>query len=219
MWLPGAGTTQGISFGVSWTTSATQAHPAIADTNVMTKLRRATFTTTTTANNQSGLRPTAALTIRNAGFFFAARAGITTYHSAMRIFIGLNGASGAISSDPSGVNDSCGFCKDTAKSVWQYGTRSAANSDYTDTARSTAVGGAAEVFDFMMFCKPGDSKITFRMVDLATPATIVDNVEKSTYLPTGATILYSHVECQNVTGGAGTACAIFLGKMYLEMDI
>jgi len=219
LWLPGAGTTAAISFGCSWTVSATQAHPAIADTNVMTKMRRATYTTTTTAANQSGARTTAAATTRNAGFFFAARAGILTYTSTMRIFIGLNGASGAMNGDASAVNDSCGFCKDTGKTVWQYGNKDTVTPNYTDTGRTTAAGGAAEVFDFMMFCKPGDSKITYRMVDVATPATIVDNVEKSTNLPTGTTILYPHAECQNQAGGAGSAVAIFLGKLYMEMDI
>lgn len=219
MWLPGTGTTVAISFGVSWTVSATQAHPAIADTNIMTALRRATFTTTTTAGNASGPRTTAAIAIRNRGFFFAARGGITTYQSAMQIFFGLSAASGIIAGDPSAANNSCGFGKDTAKSVWQYWTRDGSTTDSTDSSESTAAGGAADVYDFFMFCKPGDSKITFRMTDITGPTVIVDNVEKSTNLPVSSTVLYAHAECRNVTGGAGTACAIFLGKMYIECDI
>ncbi len=218
MWLPGTGTTAAISFGVNWVVSATQAHPAIADTNVYTKIRRATYTTTTTAGNASGTRSGAAVVTRNTGFFFAARFGISTYHSAMQVQIGLSATSGALAGDPSAQNDSCGFGKLTAKTVWSYWTRDGSTSNTTDTGRTTAASGAADCFDAFMFCKPGDSKITFRLEDIATPAVLVDNVEVSSNLPTGSTILYAHAECRNVTGGAGVTAGIWLSKMYLETD-
>jgi hypothetical protein len=219
MWLPGSSTTVGINFGITWTVSATQAHPTIADTSVMTKINRATYTTTTTAGNQSGVRSTAPTCTRNKGFFFAARGGILTYSATMQFFFGLNGASAAMSGDASGVNDSCGFCKDTGKTVWQYGCKDTSVSNYTDTGETTAAGGASNVYEMFVFCKQADSKLTFRLVDIADAAVIVDNVEKSSNLPTAATVLYPHAECRNVAGGAGSGVAIFLSKIYIESEL
>lgn len=219
MWLPGTGTTAAISFGVSWTVSATQSHPTIADTNVMTSVRRATFTTTTTAGNQSGARSTAPVAIRNRGFFFAARHGILTYTSTMQIMVGLAAASGALAGEPSAVNDSVAMTKDTGETTWQVLTRDTTAASKTSTGRTTAAAANAEVFDFYIFCKPGDSKVAVRVVDAATNTVVLDDTDKSSNLPTNATPLYAHAECRNVAGGAGSAVATFLSKMYLETDI
>jgi len=219
MWLPGTGTTAAINFGVSWTVSATQAHPTIADTNIMTATRRATFTTTTTAGNQAGARTTAPVVIRNRGFFFAARHGILTYLSTMQVFVGLAAASGAIAGEPSAINDAVAMTKDSGETTWQVLTRDTTTTSKTSTGRTTAAGGSAEVFDFYAFCKPGDSKITVRVVDIATGTVVLADTDKSSNLPTNATPLYAHAECRNSAGGAGSAVATFLSKMYIETDI
>lgn len=219
MWLPGTGTTVAINFGVSWTVRATQAHPAIADTNVMTAMRRATFTTTTTAGNQSGTRSTAQAAIRNRGFFFVARFGILTYTSTMQVIVGMNGASGAIAGEPSAINDCIAMTKDSGETTWQVLTRDTSAARKTSTGRTTAAAANAEVFDFFAFCKPSDSKITVRVEDIATPAVVLADTDKSSNLPTGATALYAHAECRNSAGGAGSAVAMFLSKMYIETDI
>lgn len=219
MWLPGTGTTAAISFGVSWTVSATQAHPAIADTSIMTRIRRATYTTTTTSGNQSGVRSTAPLVNRTMGFFFAARHGITTYTSTMQIFVGLTAASGAIAGDPSAINDSVYMGKDTGETVWQVATRDTSAASKTSTGRTTAAGGATDVFDFFAYCKPGDSKITVRVEDITTGTVVLADTEKTSNLPTAATMLYAHAECRNNAGGAGSAVATFLAKLYVEADL
>lgn len=219
MWLPGTGTTVAINFGVSWTVSATQAHPTIADTNVMTAIRRATFTTTTTAGNQSGARSTAPVAIRNRGFFFAARFGILTYTSSMQVIVGMNAGSGAIAGEPSAINDCIAMTKDSGETTWQVLTRDTTAASKTSTGRTTAAAGNAEVFDFFAFCKPSDTKITVRVEDIATPAVVLADTDKSSNLPTGATALYAHAECRNSAGGAGSAVAMFLSKLYIETDI
>jgi hypothetical protein len=219
MWLPGASTTASIAFGTTWTISATQAHPTIADTNVMTSIRRATYSTTTTAGNASGVRSIAALVLRNRGFYFAARWGILTYSATMQAWCGLGAASGIITGDPSAANNSCGMSKDTGETTWQVFTRDGSTTSKTSTGRTTAAGGSAEVFDFFMFCKPSDSKITFRVDDIAAGTSVLADTEKSSNLPVGTTPMYAHCECRNVTGGAGTAVAIFLAKMYIETDL
>lgn len=223
VWFPGASTTAAIAMGVTWTVSATQAHPTIANTSFMTQMRRATYTTTTTAGNASGVRSTLPLCWRGnaaklGGFFFFARFGILTYHSAMQIFVGLAAASGVIAGDPSAINNSVYCGKDTGETTWQVATRDASAASKTSSGRTTAAAGSTDIFDFTAFCKPNDSKITVRMVDMTTGTVLVDDVEKSSNLPDSATMLYAHAECRNVTGGAGTAVALFLTRMYIETD-
>lgn len=219
MWLPGTGTTAAIAFGVNWTTGATQAHPAIADTSVMTSIKRATYTTTTTAGNASGVRTGAAVAIRNRGFFFFARFGISTYHSAMQVVVGLNGSNAILAGEPSAVNDTIAMTKDTGETTWQVTTRDTSTAHKNSTGRTTAIGSNVEIFDFTAFCKPGDTKITERVVDAGDGTVLIDNVEETSNLPTAATILYAHAECRNVTGGAGVTAGIFVNRIYIETDM
>ena len=216
MWLPGTGTTAAISFGVSWTNATTQAHPTIADTSIMTSIRRATYTTTTTSGNATGVRSTAPLAIRNRGFFFFARFGILTYVSTMQIMVGLAAASGILGGDPSAVNDMIAMTKDTGETTWQVTTRDTSTASKTSTGRTTAAAGNAEIFDFTAFCKPAASKITVRVVDIGTQTVLVNNVEKSSNLPTNATALYAHAEARTA---AASLVAIFLNRIYVETDL
>jgi hypothetical protein len=218
MWLPGTGTTAAIAFGVNWTTSATQAHPTVADTNIMTRIRRATYTTTTTAGNQSGVRSGAPAVIRNSGFFFAARHGILTYTATMQIEIGLNAASGAIAGEPSAINDNIAMTKDSGETIWQVLTRDTSAASKTSTGETTAAASNTNIYDFYAFCKPADTKITVKVKDVADETIVLDNTEKSSNLPTNATPLYAHAECRNSAGGSGSGVGIFLSKIYIEAD-
>ncbi len=137
----------------------------------------------------------------------------------MQVFVGLAAASGALAGEPSAVNDAVAMTKDSGETTWQVLTRDTTAASKSSTGRTTAAGGAAEVFDFYAFCKPGDSKITVRVVDIATGTVVLADTEKSSNLPTNATALYAHAECRNSAGGAGSAVATFLSKMYIETDI
>ena len=223
VWLPGTGTTAAINFGVAWTTIATQAHPTIANTNFMTQMRRATYTTTTTAANTSGVRTALPVAWRGnaagqGGFFFSCRFGVLTYSATMRVAVGLTALTTALAVDPSATNDSVFMSKDTAETTWQVMTRDTTAASKTSTGRTTAAAGAAEVFEFTCFCKPNDTKITTRVIDISTGTILVDNIEKSANLPTSTVMLTAHCDFQNVTGGAGTAVAGFISKMYIETD-
>jgi hypothetical protein len=223
LWLPGTGTTAAINFGVNWSTAATQAHPAITTTNFMTQLRRATYTTTTTANNASGVRSGAPLCWRGnaagqGGWFFSARFGILTYTSTMRMMVGLSESTAALSGDPSAVNNTVAMSKDTGETTWQVFTRDASAASKTSTGRTTAAAANAEIFEFVCFCKPNDSKITVRVVDITSGTVLVDNVEKTSNLPSATALLTAHAQCNNQAGGAGSGVAMFLSKIYVETD-
>lgn len=223
MWLPGVGTTAAISIGVSWTIATTQAHPTIANTNFMTQILRATFTTTTTAANTTGIRSAAPVCWRGnaagqGGFFFWARFGVLTYTSTMRVWVGLSALTTALAADPSATNDTVCMSKDTGETTWQVMTRDTSAASKTSTGRTTAASTTAEIFDFFAWCKPNDSQITVRVVDITSGTVLVDNVSKSSNLPTATVMLTAHAEATNVAGGAGTAVALWLGGMYIEAD-
>lgn len=219
MWLPGTGTVVAINFGVSWTVGATQAHPTIASTSKMTSIKRATYTCSTSTSNASGVRSSAPVVLRGSasgvgGFFFAARFGILTYASNMRVWCGLSALSTLLAGDPSSQNDTVCMSKDTGETVWQVLTRDTTAASKTSTGRTTAAAGNTNIFDFYAFCKPNDTHIYVRVVD--TDGTVlVDNVDKTSNLPTNTTPLYAHCEAMN--NGTGST-AIFLNKIYIESD-
>jgi len=221
LWLPGTGTTAAISFGVSWTTAATQAHPTIASTSLMTAMKRATFTTTTASGNAAGVRSSAPICLRGnaagmGGFFFAARFGILTYNSTDQIWVGLSGVSGVIAGEPSAQNDTVAMSKDSGETTWQVLTRDTSTANKVSTGRTTAAAGNTDIFDFYCFCKPNDTHIYARVVDIGSGTVLVNNTDITSNLPTNTTALYAHAEIRKSANG--TAGAIFLNKIYVESD-
>jgi hypothetical protein len=221
MWLPGTGTTAAISFGVNWTVGATQSHPAIATTNFMTQMKRATYTTTTTSGNAAGVRSGGAICWRGnaanqGGFFFAGRFGILVFQSAMAVWCGLSASTALLAANPSATANSVYCGKDHGDTNWNCttvdGTPTASK---TDSGRAAAAGGAANIFDFYAFCKPNDTSITVRMVDVTDGTVLVNNVVKSTNLPTSTSLLTAHAECR---AGSAAAVSMFLNKIYIESD-
>lgn len=224
MWLPGTSSTAAINFGVSWTVNTTQATPAIANSNFMTQMKRATFTTTTTAANTTGVRGAAAVcwigsAAGQGGFYFVARFGILTYTSTMRVFVGLSALTTALAADPSATANSCGMSKDTGETTWQCLTvNGGPSATKISTGRTTAAAGAAEVFDMRMFCAPNGTSIIFNVQDITSGTVLVNNTSQTLTLPVNTVMLTPHAECMNVAGGAGSAVAIFLNKIYIETD-
>ena len=217
-WLPGTGTTASINFGINWTVDATQAHPAIASTNRMTRQRRATYTTTTTAGNASGVRTAAAVASREAGFFFHARFGILTYTSTMQVWCGLSALSTLLAGEPSAQNDSAVMSKDSGETVWQVLTRDTVSASKTSTGRNTAAAGDAEIFDVFIYCAPGGN-VWFRVEEVGTGTVVLADTEKSANLPTSTAQLYIHTAFRNSAGGAGSGVAGFLVRASLFSEL
>lgn len=224
MWLPGTGTTLAINFANSFTarnagTAAAQSHPTKASTNAMTSLQRASFGTGTTATGSSGVQSAATVAWRGnaanlGGFFFHARFGVETHEAAMRYMIGLTATNAALTADPSTLANSIMLIKDAADTNWFIATRDATT--LTKTATGLAVS-AGPILDFMLFCKPNDTKITARLVNAVDGTVYVDNVDISANLPVNTTFLYMHAQAMSTVGT--TAKILSLNKMYLETDL
>lgn len=224
MWLPGTGTTVAINMGVNWTarnagTGAAQAHPAIANTNNLTAMRRATFGTGTTTTGSSGIQSGATVAMRGntngrGGFFFFARLGIETFASDIRVMVGLSALNAALAGEPSAQNNSLIIGKDSTDTNWQVMARDGSAVTKTNVGLAMA---ANQVLDFTMFCKANDTKVTVRVVDPFSGTVYVDNVELTANLPVNTTFLYMHAQIMSVTGT--TAKLLALNRLYLERDI
>ena len=221
MWMCGTGATAAINFGVNWTIGGTQTTPAIANTNFMTAMKRGVFTSGTSGGSIAGVLSAAAIcwigsAAGKGGFFFAARFGVTTFASDMKIFCGLTALSTALAGDPSAMANSCGVSKDAADTNWQCITVNATPSaTKIDSTRAVQAGGTTDVFDFYMFCKPNGTTITFRFEDIASGTVYVSEQGQTNTLPANNVMLYAHCEALNTTSGA---IAIFLNKLYIESD-
>ena len=224
MWLPGTGTTVAINMGVNWTarnagTGAAQAHPAIANTNDLTAMRRATFGTGTTATGSSGIQSGATVAMRGntngrGGFFFFARLGIETFASDIRVMVGLSAFNAALAGEPSAQNNSLIIGKDSGDTNWQVMARDGSAVTKTNVGLAMA---ANQVLDFTMFCKANDTKVTVRVVDPFSGTVYVNNVDLTANLPVNTTFLYMHAQIMSVTGV--TAKLLCLNRLYLERDI
>lgn len=224
MWLPGTGTTASIAWGSSWTarnsgTGAAQAHPTKSSTNNLTTLNRATYSTGTTATGTSGIQSSATVAFRGnaagrGGFFYFARFGVETYRTDLQIQVGLDARNAALAGEPSAGNNSCGICKDSGDTNWHFYTRSGSATTKTDTGLAVAAG---DILDLMMFAPPNGSSITFRLVNAATGAVLVDDVVVTTNLPTNTTFMYAHAAIRSTTGTS--AALLALNRIYVEIDL
>ena len=225
MWIPGTGTTTSIAWGTNWTarntgTSAAQAHPAKASTNSLTSMARATFSTGTTATGTSGIQSGATVAFRGnaagrGGFFFFARFAVETFRSDVQLFVGLTARNAAMSQDPSLDNNSIGLCKDAADTDWSILTR---GTSATKTPLSTPLAVAAgTILDFIMFCPPNSSSITFRLVDALNSTVYSEDQVVTSTLPANTQFMYAHAGIRSTTGT--TAALLALNRIYIETDL
>jgi hypothetical protein len=224
MWLPNAGTTVSIAFGVSFTirnngTSAAQATPTKTSTNAMTSLNRATFGTGTTATGASGVQSSSSVAWRGnaaglGGFFFFSRFGIETLASDMRAFVGLSANNAAMAADASTWNNTIGITKDSADSEWNVLERNGSTATKTSTGCTVTAG---QILDLTMFAPPNGSNVTVRLADAVAGTVYVDNVVFNTTLPVNTQFMHMQAHNQSVTGI--TAKLLALNRMYLESDL
>lgn len=224
MWLPGTGTTLAVNYGTAFTarnsgTGAAQAHPTKASTNAITSLNRATFGTGTTATGTSGVQSASTVAWRGnaanlGGFFFFSRFGVETHEAAMRYMIGLSAHNAALAADPSTLANSIMLVKDAADANWFISTRNASTGTKTATGLAVAAG---TVLDFLIFCKPNDTKVTVRLVNAVTGEVYVNDVEITLNLPVNTAFMYMWAACQSTVGT--TAKLLALNRMYLETDL
>lgn len=221
MWLPQTGTTLGL-WGMGATTVGTVGHPALANTNFLTSMRRVSFLSANPGGSMTGARGVETMAWRGnaaglGGFFFACRFALTTQGTNCRAFIGLNGSTSALTNaDPSTLaTDLCGIGLDSASTNWTMMCNDNAGSCTTTDLGASFVKSTTTVFEVRMYCAPNGSDIFWETVIPAT-GTASSGTFLNTNIPRNTVFLNPYVWMSNTATAGGVQ--IELARLYLESD-
>jgi hypothetical protein len=187
----------------------------------LTRLRRSRYSNVVTTTNQVlGQRNSEAMFYRGAvagegGYFFYARFGIETYTNGSRLFVGLATATGVISGNPSAFANAAGFASDSGDNGAIFFLTT--NATPTATRQVTGMSATAgKAFDAFIYCKPNDTVIHYRIVDLITGA-IFESSATAT-LPTNTTMQTVNVLASNAALTVVNNTQISITRIYAETD-
>ena len=190
------------------------------DTNIYTSFKRGRWANVvTTANQVLGQRNTEAMFYRGSavsgagGFFFFSRCGFDVWTNGGRFFAGMHSGTTVISANPSALDNTVGFCVDsTDNGAIYFLTRG--------TAATKAATGITIVsnrgYDLFIFCAPGSSEYTWRIVDLVN-GTEASGTATLT-LPTNTTKLTTGVLASNAALTPVTSIQLGVNRIYVETD-
>lgn len=222
LWMPSSAALAANTNGTLWTlrnsgTNAAKSHPAPASTNAYTAMKRAEFSTGTTATGSSGeqsdLQFYRGAAAGRGGFFFTARFGVGAFSGTWQLLIGLSALNAALAGEPSAQNNTCGLIKDSTDTNYQIFTRNSI-ANKTDSGLAPT---AAQILDFSMFMAPNGADVTMRLVDPMTGTVYVDNVLKNLNVPFTDTFMAMHAQIRSASGT--TAKVLGVNRMYCESDV
>ncbi len=220
-------TTTGATAGV-WLNTAGQGagtfqatNPTTSGGNKYTIQKRSRYSNVVnTANQVLGQRNTDAVFFRGnaasqGGFFFYARFGFDTWTSGGRMFVGMATANTVVTAEPSALNNTVGFSIDAADAgAIKFITRSTTLTKTNLTAPFTASTGKG--YDAFIFCKPNDTIIYYRIVDLITSDETSGGI--TTTLPANTTALTANVLASNAAITPANSIQLGVNKIYIETD-
>ena len=220
---PGATTALTYLGMTAFTAVGTLSHPAINANSLRESTSRGIVTSAATANAASEFRSTTTSVWRGntsplGGFFLIFRFGISSTVATQRLAVGLWSASGATSTsqDPAALTN-CIFVGNAAADAnlqLMYNDASGTCSKInlgSDFVKNQQNG----MYELILFCKPGDSGINYRVKRIDSLNTEVSGF-LTTDIPASTTFLLPHYYANN----GGTAAAVILDfyRFYLETD-
>lgn len=223
LWTPTtatAGVWQGTAGAGGAGGSGTYTTALPTDTNLYTSFKRGRWANVVTTTNQVlGQRNTEAMFFRGSavsgagGFFFFARCGFDVWTNGGRFFAGMHSATTVVSANPSALNNTVGFCiDDTDAGAISFLTRgTAATKAATGFTAATNKG-----YDLYIFCAPGSSQYTWRIVDIAAGTEASGTATLN--LPTNTTKLTVGVLASNAALTTVTSIQLGVNRIYVETD-
>ena len=218
-------------FGQSWTAGGTVSHPTPASGSLMASIHRTRYANVVTTQNQTlGLSSIGSGVGLNwfrgdgsgrGGFFMHVRYSVELWAAATcRIWVGLQSSTTSLAaSDISAwTGDLCGFAHDTTDAGTQMWFVTRDNVTTNKASITVPTIAAGNVYDFFIYCKPGDSTIFYRMDDLVNGTTIVDTSVTSN-LPRTTIFMGPVIQMSNGTANTTvTTVAPGIAKVYIESD-
>lgn len=219
LWTPTTATA-GVWLGTAGAGAGTYTTALPTDTSLYTSIKRARWANVVTTTNQVlGQRNTEAMFYRGSavsgagGFFFYARLGFDVWTNGGRFFAGMHSATTVVSADPSALNNTVGFCVDAADNGLIHFLTRGTSATKASTGLTITSGKG---YDVTIFCAPGSSQYTWRIVDLNT-GTVASGTATLT-LPTNTTKLTAGVLASNAALTTATAIQLGVNRIYIETD-
>lgn len=227
-WQAGGGTTLSVFGATTLTATGTATAATSATGNKQTEMIRLEYLVTVAATTAvAGFRhPTAHWCMGNAagvgGFFFVCRFGLATGVSGIttnRVFVGLASVTTApTDAQPSAMTQMVGIGTDAADTSWQImsndGTGTATKISLSTTDFAIPTVDRVDMFELVMFCKPGGTTIDYRFTNLGTAKQVSGTI--TTDLPTSTTMLAPRG--YHSVGGTNSVIGITLSSLYIESD-
>ena len=223
MWAPGVAA--GSFQNGTGTTLGTSAVVLPTISNNYTILRRSTFASVvTTQNQQVGVRTEARFFRGNAdgmgGFMFFCRFGFDSIKTGMRAFVGLtSGTTAVVTVNPSTLTNMLGFGFDLGETAWTF-----MHNDASGTCTKETISGQGTLatnntgYDALIFCPPNGGTVYYRLDRADTGATICDS-SVTTDLPVNTTMLTAQCIMSNGTANIVVGDAkLGINRIYVETD-
>jgi len=183
-------------------------------------IRRARYANVaTTANQVLGQRNADNIFFRGAataqgGFFFYTRCGFDVWTNGGRFFAGMATAQTVISSNPSALNNTVGFCvDDTDNGAISFLTRNAATATKVSTGLTIS---SNKGYDIFIFNAPNSGTFGYRIIDINTGTEFSGTTTTTT--PVAGTGLTANVLASNAALTTVTAIQLGVVKIYIEVD-
>lgn len=222
--LPASSTTFTTIGTAAFTAVGTVSHPTLAAGSLRASTRRALVTSAGTANSASELRVAATRCWRGdapgqGGFFAVFRFGCSSAVSGQRLFVGLTGSTGAISTtqDPVALTSCIGIGNAAGDATLQILTNDASGTcTKTDLGASFPVPSSVNnaIYELTLFAKSNDAEIGWRVVRLDTGDVAAGTITAD--LPPSTTFLAPHIYANN--NGVAAAVILDFYRYYLSTD-
>lgn len=211
-----SGTTAPVTMGGTIATAATMGTANPASTNEWTKYQRKTYTTSTTAGNQSGLRQSyTQFSSATGGFFAHFKFGQTIALNGEQKFIGMCASTAALGGDASALTNIIGMGINAADVngnwylMYNDGTGTATRVDLG----ANAVRNTTDGYELNIYVGPGSSTYYVYIKNLATGADVY-NGSLTTDVPASSTLLAWKAECRN--GAVAAATNLHMAATYIQ---
>ena len=223
--MPAGGTTLSTfvgGFGTTFTNTGTAANPTPTSTNLFTSVRRATFSTGTTAGTVASHRQSTLQVWRGnatglGGFFYTIRFGTDTLASGNRAFAGMaDSVSAPTNVDPTTTTTpgKIGMAINTNTGNWNFVTNVTGTAPTVTALGSSFPVNTTDLYELILYSPQNGSSIGWRVTDLSTGAQTSGTA--STNIPTNTTFLAPQFWITN--NATAAAATLDFSGWYLESD-
>lgn len=209
-------------FGTTFTNTGTAANPTPASTNMLTSVRRATFSSGTTAgtvasHRQSVLQVWRGNAAGRGGFFYTIRFGTSALVAGNRAFVGLSDVVSAPTNvDPttSTTPGKIGVAVNANTGNWKLVNNVTGTAPAVLDLGSTMPLNTTDLYELVLYSPPNGSSIGYRLKNITTNNQVTGSL--TTNIPTNTTFLAPQFW---ITNNATAAAAVLdFSGWYLESD-